>query len=325
MKVGVVGLGLIGQKRIGSLTDPCRLTFVCDVSPEKVNEFVSSNKDINHSTDYKDLVASDLVDLVIISTVHNALAPIAEEALNNGKHVLIEKPGAISLGEIERLQALAISQNKILRVGYNHRFHPAFLMARSLLEEEKFGKLLWVRARYGHGGRLGYDKEWRSQKDTSGGGELIDQGSHLLDLLRYLVGEVELVFSEIQTAFWDMEVEDNVYLALRPQVGGFAWLHASWSEWKNTFSFEITLETAKLEITGLGGSYGMETLTVYQMKPEMGPPDHQTWQWEARDSSWDKEMEDILKNINGSPFIGSNVADGIAVLKIIEQVYTNDH
>jgi predicted dehydrogenase len=239
--------------------------------------------------------------------------------------VLIEKPGAISLGEIERLQALAVSQNKILRVGYNHRFHPAFLMARSLLEEEKFGKLLWVRARYGHGGRLGYDKEWRSQKDVSGGGELIDQGSHLLDLLRYLVGEVELVFSEIQTAFWDMEVEDNVYLALRPQVGGFAWLHASWSEWKNTFSFEITLETAKLEINGLGGSYGTETLTLYQMKPEMGPPDHQTWQWEAKDSSWDKEMEDILKNIDGSPFVGSNVADGIAVLKIIEQVYTNDH
>ena len=85
------------------------------------------------------------------------------------------------------------------------------------------------------------------------------------------------------------------------------------------------METAKLEINGLGGSYGTETLTLYQMKPEMGPPDHQTWQWEAKDSSWDKEMEDILKNIDGSPFVGSNVADGIAVLKIIEQVYTNDH
>ncbi len=321
MRVGVVGLGLIGQKRIRSLPDTCELTFVCDVSSEKVDEFVSSKRDIKYSTNFKDLVTSDLVDLVVVSTVHNALAPIAEMALNHGKHVLIEKPGSISLEEILRLQDLAVSQNKILRIGYNHRFHPAFLMARTILEEGKFGKLLWVRARYGHGGRPGYDKEWRSQKNLSGGGELIDQGSHLVDLLRYLIGEVELVFSEIQTAYWDMEVEDNVYLAMRPQKGGFAWIHASWSEWKNLFSFEITLETAKLEINGLGGSYGIETLTLYQMKPEMGPPDQQTWQWDSKDSSWNKEMEDVLGNINGSSFVGSNAVDGIAVLKIIEQVY----
>ena len=137
----------------------------------------------------------------------------------------------------------------------------------------RYGPLMFVRARYGHGGRLGYEQEWRADRPTvSGGGELVDQGSHLIDLVRACFGDVDLAFAEMRTMFWKMDVEDNAFLALRPRSGGFAWLHASWTEWKNLFSFEVMLERAKLEVNGLGGSYGPEQLTLYEMAPEMGPP-----------------------------------------------------
>ena len=140
---------------------------------------------------------------------------------------------------------------------------------------------MFIRARYGHGGRVGYEREWRAQREVSGGGELIDQGIHLIDLTRFLAGDVDLAFGELRTTFWDMDVEDNAFLALRPHAGGFAWLHASWTEWKNLFSLEIMLERAKIEIAGLGGSYGPETLTLFEMLPEMGPPLVHRTQWDA--------------------------------------------
>ncbi len=184
-----------------------------------------------------------------------------------------------------------------------------------------YGRLLWIRARYGHGGRPGYEREWRADRATSGGGELIDQGSHLIDLVRFLVGDVDLAFAELPTLFWDMAVEDNAFLALRPRSGGLAWLHASWSEWKNMFSMEITLERAKLDINGLGGSYGVEQLTLFEMAPEMGPPFSTTWQWPFSDASWIAEMDDVTRELEGHEAIGASVTDAEAVYRIIEDAY----
>ena len=104
--------------------------------------------------------------------------------------------------------------------------------------------------------------------------------------MRSLFGDVDLAFAELRTAFWDMPVEDNAFVALRPRSGGFAWLHASWTEWKNLFSFEVMLERAKIEVNGLGGSYGPERLTLYEMQPEMGPPPATTWEFPPTDLSW---------------------------------------
>ena len=149
----------------------------------------------------------------------------------------------------------------------------------------------------------------------------MDQGIHLIDLTRFFFGEAHLAFAELRTDYWDMEVEDNAFVALRPLSGGFAWLHASWTEWRNLFSFEIALRTAKIAISGLGGSYGQERLTLHEMSQELGPPMESSWAWPPQDDSWGKEMKDVIAAIEGRPCVGADVDDGIAALRIVREAY----
>src|SRR5437764_10325665 len=148
---------------------------------------------------------------------------------------------------------------------------------------------MFLRARYGQGGRIGYDKEWRADAKLSGGGELIDQGVHLIDLAQWFLGDFSEVSGHAATYFWEMPVDDNAFLNLRTPAGQTAWLHVSCTEWKNLFSLELYGRNAKLAIDGLGGSYGVERLTLYKMHPEMGPPETTAREYPGGDVSWDRE------------------------------------
>ena len=321
LRVAIVGCGLIGAKRAVGLPAGAQLTSVFDLDrsraemlaarmPQPVLVADSVTKAFEHGT-----------DLAVIATIHRDLAPLALQAVEAGCHVLIEKPGACRPDELRAVQEAAAAAGLVVRVGFNHRFHPAILRARELLEGADLGPLLFIRARYGHGGRLGYEREWRADASLSGGGELLDQGAHLLDLTRFFAGDGQLAFAELPSAFWTMPVEDNAFLCLRMTQGGTAWLHASWTEWKNLFSFEIVHRDAKLEITGLGGSYGTERLTFYEMLPEMGPPDTSSWDWPRGDDSWAAELADVVGAIDGRPGCAATLEDAIAVLDIVEEAY----
>jgi predicted dehydrogenase len=210
---------------------------------------------------------------------------------------------------------------RLVKVGFNHRFHPALLKARELVDQGHLGPLLFVRGRYGHGGRVGYEKEWRCVPEISGGGELIDQGSHLIDLARWFLGDLELCYAATPTYFWQVPVDDNAFLALQGRQGKMAWLHASWTEWKNLFSFEIYGRDGKLEVNGLGGSYGVERLTFYRMLPEMGPPETTTWEFPFPDRSWERELEEFVAAINERRQPLGNIYDAKAMFDIIDQAY----
>jgi predicted dehydrogenase len=157
--------------------------------------------------------------------------------------------------------------------------------------------------------------------ELSGGGELVDQGIHLIDLARWFLGDFEKVQGHIATYFWKMPVEDNGFLLLRTTGGQTAFLHASWTEWKNTFSFEIYGRTGKLEITGLGGSYGTERLTFYGMSAAMGPPDTTTWEYPMADDSWEIEFSEFLDDIRLGRDPAAGVADAQAALRVVEKIY----
>jgi predicted dehydrogenase len=320
--VGIVGCGLIGRKRAINLSPGMELRACTDLVAEQaaaLAELVGVGPEVV-AGDVDELLCHDDVDLVIVATVHDSLPVIALRAVEAGKHVLVEKPGATSSAPLRQLARAAAEHGVVVRVGFNHRFHPAVLEVRDIVASGRFGPLMFIRARYGHGGRLGYEQEWRADASRSGGGELVDQGSHLVDLVRACFGDVDLAFAETATMFWKMDVEDNAFLALRPRSGGFAWLHASWSEWKNLFSFEVMLERAKLDINGLGGSYGPEELTVYEMQPELGPPPSHTTVY-PDDRSWQLELQDVAAAIEGRPSAGATLEDAIAVLTLIEEVY----
>lgn len=266
-------------------------------------------------------MAASGVDLAFVATIHRDLAPLTVAALEAGCHVLVEKPGARDSAGAADIARAASSTGRIVRVGFNHRFHPAVCRLRELLSKGSWGNLIYLRGRYGQGGRLGYESEWRMDPALSGGGQLIDQGVHLIDLTRHLVGEVSLAFAELRTDFWKARVDDNAFVALRPHQGGFVWLHASWTEWKNLFSLELALQGAKLEIAGLGGSYGAERLTLYEMAPEMGPPATTAWEYPQADDSWHQEIDDFIGAIEGRPSVGATIDDAIAALRIVNEAY----
>jgi predicted dehydrogenase len=206
-------------------------------------------------------------------------------------------------------------------VGFNHRYHPALQKARQLFEAGALGEMMFVRGRYGHGGRVGYDKEWRANPELSGGGELIDQGVHLIDLARWFLGDFPHVTGFAHTYFWQMPVDDNAFLLLRTAREQAAFLHVSCTEWKNLFSFEIYGKAAKLHVEGLGGSYGVERLTLYKMLPEMGPPDTTVWEYPRGDQSWALEFAEFLEDIRLERTPSPGIADARAALVIVEEVH----
>ena len=320
VRFAIVGCGLIGRKRLVSLL-PGQFQRAFDLDRSRAEALVKTAGCGAVGESLRDTVGSPDVDAVIVSTLNGSLAPIAREAVACGKHVLIEKPAAISLAQIDELIGAAAGSKSLVRVGYNHRYHPALQKARELVDAGALGPLMFIRARYGHGGRVGYDREWRADVKLSGGGELIDQGVHLIDLAGWFLGAFATVEGHAATYYWDMPVDDNAFLSLRTSAGQTAWLQVSCSEWKNLFSFEIYGRNGKLAIDGLGGSYGVERLSYYRMLPEMGPPETTIWEYPRGDDSWRLEMEDFLDDIRLGRTPTPGLREARAALEVVEKIY----
>jgi len=320
MRVGIIGCGLIGQKRSQALPG-ARLVACADRDLARARALAARWEGVRASDNAEQVATAADVDLVIVATPHDALAENTLKAIRAGKHVLVEKPAARSAAELEPVAAEAERLGALVRVGFNHRYHRAFRKARELAQSGALGDLMFLRARYGHGGRPGYEKEWRAIREISGGGELIDQGVHLIDLARMFLGDFADVQGHAATFFWKMPVDDNAFLMLRTARGQVAWLHASATEWKNTFSMEIYGRDGKLQIDGLGGSYGTERLTFYRMLPQMGPPETSAWEFPMADDSWSVEFAEFVQDIQLGRQPDPNLRDALAALRVVNSIY----
>ncbi len=321
MNYAIIGCGLIGKKRLAGLPAGSKLVVACDTNLARAEELVKLAKSGHAAADFKLAVADPQVEAVIVATINGALAEVSAAAICAGKHVIVEKPAGISVKQIDDLISLADQRGVCVRVGFNHRYHPSFIQAREIFASGVMGELMFIRARYGHGGRIGYDQEWRADPKLSGGGELIDQGIHLIDLAGWFLGPFPKVAGQATTYFWNMPVDDNAFLNLQTAKGQTAWLHVSCTEWKNLFSFEIYGRHTKLHIEGLGGSYGVEKLYHYQMKPEMGPPDAKLYEFPGPDESWRSEMMEFEKDIQLKRQPGAGLMAARDALQIVEQIY----
>lgn len=321
MRFAIVGCGLIGQKRARVIAKLGHRTVLAVDRAEDRAVALAEPFGGRSATDFRAAAEATDIDAVVVATPHAELSTIATACLETGKHVLVEKPAGRNLAEVSAVAKAAETARRVVKVGYNHRFHPAMRKAREIVDRGELGRLMFVRGRYGHGGRPGYEREWRLERAISGGGELIDQGSHLIDLAQWFLGEFIDVTGALRTFFWDAEVEDNAFLTLSTAEGRIAWLHASWSEWKNLFSFEIFGRQGKLEINGLGGSYGVESLAFYRMLPEMGPPETTRWEYPFADQSWDTETAEFIAAIHEGRRPIGDAAEAMASMAVIERVY----
>jgi predicted dehydrogenase len=320
LNVAIVGCGLIGQKR-AKVLGIHRLVAAVDADLEKAEALAALWPGAAALTDWQEAVARADVDAVLVCTPHHLLARVAIAAADAGRHVLVEKPGARNAAELAPLAEAAGLNKVVVKVGFNHRFHPAFLKSREYVDAGALGDLMFVRARYGHGGRVGYDKEWRADPRIAGGGELLDQGMHLIDLSRWLLGDFVHVEGFTYTYFWDMPVDDNGFMALRTARQQMAWLHVSWTEWKNTFSYELYGKTGKLHVEGLGGSYGTERLSFYKMSPEMGPPETVIHEYPGADQSWALEFADFVRSVETGEAPCGGLDDALKALNVVDAIY----
>lgn len=263
------------------------------------------------------------IDLVVVAIVNKYSKGICISALRNRKHVLCEKPIGRNFSEAKAIASAAVKYKRKFKCGFNHRYHPAIVQAYKLVKSSEIGKILFIRAVYGHGGRVGYEKEWRAKKSLSGGGELLDQGSHLIDLVLWFFNfeELENVCGINKTMFWDMNVEDNAFATLETKSGKVAQLHASWTQWRNMFRFEIYGTKGAIEINGLGKSYGAETLRIFKRyKPGM-PPKIIEKRFSGPDKSWELEWKDFTRSIRSSNKMMSNEKESLKVMQTIGKLY----
>ncbi len=296
--------------------------MICaDLDRQRAESLAAKAPGAAATTDWRQAVSTDGVEIVMVATTNDMLAEISRAAIEAGRHVIVEKPAGRSVAEIDTVIEAARTHRRQVRVGFNHRYHPAVLKARELVRSGVAGELMFLRGRYGHGGRVGYDREWRADPARSGGGELIDQGVHLIDLSRWFLGEFSTITGFAHTYFWQMPVDDNAFLLLRTAAGQAASLHVSCTEWKNLFSFEIYGRTAKLHIEGLGGSYGPERIALYQMRPEMGPPDTTIWEFPRGDESWSLEFAAFLEDLRLGREPAPGLADARAAMAVVEEIH----
>lgn len=298
LRVGIVGCGRMGRKRAEALGAD-ELIGCCDVRPELARA-LAGDVGGRACDDLDDLLALR-PDAVIVATTHDRLAELACQALEGGAHVLVEKPAGIGVADVDRIAESAEQASRLVKVGFNHRFHPGIARAVAEAHSGRLGRLMFARALYGHGGRPGYEREWRASRRVAGGGELVDQGMHLLDLSYWLLGPLPLRGALLRRSYWPMEVEDNAALILGAEAEEAPWslLHASWTEWRNTFSLEIYCRTGKLHVDGLAGSYGAQRLRIYRMGPELGPPEVEEIAYPPEDVSWRAEWARFREAIAG--------------------------
>jgi predicted dehydrogenase len=321
LRVGIVGCGLVGGKRAAALGGDT-LVAAFDVDRAATRSLVEEHGGAACGS-LDELLAHE-PDVVVVAVPHDRLADHACAALDASAHVLVEKPAGIGVADVERIAHAADAAGRRVKVGFNHRFHPATAEAIALARSGRFGPVVHMRARYGHGGRLGYESEWRAQRAVSGGGELVDQGMHLFDLSHALHGPLPLHSALLRTAYWPMEVEDNAVVVLGDRSEGpWTLFHASWTDWKNLFSLEIFCRTAKLQVDGLARSYGPQRLTVYTMGPELGPPEVETTEFGPDDESWSREWQELagaIRASDGRPLSG-DLESALYGWRCVEEAY----
>jgi predicted dehydrogenase len=323
LRVGVVGCGLIGGRRAAeAATHPATvLKKAADSHLERAME-VAGKYGAEAVGDWRQVAGDPAIDIVVVSTPNAYLAPIAIAAAQSGKHVLVEKPAGRNLQEARLIAAAERASGRIVKVGFNHRYHPAIARTQQLVSSGAIGRPINAHARYGHGGRPGYDREWRGNPELAGGGELTDQGIHLADLFHWMLGVARRAFCVLQTAVWPIApLEDNAFALVEFASGCVGSFHTSWTQWKNLFSLEIFGTDGALCIEGLGGSYGPPRLIHYRRKPGGGAPAVNQESFAQSDRSWQLEWRNLIGAIRGEEACMGTAEDGVAAMATIDALY----
>lgn len=321
MRVGLIGCGLQGWRRARAVREHGdKPVIIADIDEGKAKALADEMR-CKATTNWEDVITRKDVDIVVVCTPNHLHAPISVAALKSKKHVLCEKPLGRNPDEAKKLVDIAKESGMKLKCGLNLRHHPGIRQARKWFDEGVIGELTFLRCRYGICGRPGYESEWRANPDMAGGGELLDQGIHVLDLFRWFAGDFSQVVGFIATMFWDTApLEDNAFAILRTNKGQIATLHVSWTQWKNLFSFEVFGKEGYAIVEGLGGSYGIERATLGR-RSFLEPFKEEIVEFRGEDRSWLQEWKEFVTTLRENREPMGNGHDGWKAVELAYAIY----
>tara|TARA_Y100000591_G_C21796413_1_gene679577 strand:+ start:306 stop:1319 length:1014 start_codon:yes stop_codon:yes gene_type:complete len=330
IKVAIIGFGVVGKRRKKYIekNKKYNLVAVSDIQFKK-KEFKSKN--IIFYKHYKDLLKKEKIDAVFVTLPNYLASKVTIESIKKKLHVFCEKPPAKNVKEILAVQKVLKKNLSIkLKYGFNHRYHSSIKMAKKIIQNKTYGKILNFRCLYGKSKIVTYGaSEWRAKKKFAGGGILIDQGIHLLDILLFLNGKFEKVKSFISNKFWNYDVEDNAFALLKDNKGVIASIHSTATQWQHKFRIEICLKDALLELQGILSStksYGKESLKIIKREntSSRGSSNHKNYYFK-NDFSWRDEIEEFSNVIiNNSSVKTGNIKDAILSMRLVEKIYHAD-
>ena len=330
LKVGIVGYGKVGKIRHECINNNpySEVIGICDI-----DENVLNNSSVVYYTDYNKLLDA-CPDMIFVCTYNRDIPKISIDAIARGIHVFSEKPPGRTLEDVKAIYDTVVKNPGVkVKFGFNHRYHEVVIEAKSIVDRGRLGKVMWLRGIYGKAGGPGYDNGWRNNRDISGGGILIDQGIHMLDLFRYFSGEYDEVKSFINSSYWKVDVEDNVFAILRNSlIDQTAMIHSSATQWRHKFLLEIYMEKGYLEIDGILSStqtYGRESLKiarcVFDEKGYPLPNPQETMTYYEDDNSWNDEISDFIDCImHDKPISNGGIEDAVKTMDLVQRIYRDD-
>jgi predicted dehydrogenase len=330
MKTAIIGMGRMGRLRKELLErhDELELIAVCDIAPQVAY-------DVPCYTDWRQLLARENPEVVFVCTYNNVICDIVCECLQRGMHVFSEKPPGRNLQDALTMQAAAEkAPGQVLKFGFNHRLHNSVLEARAILDSGQLGEVVCARGAYGKAGEKSYATQWRSDREKAGGGILLDQGIHMLDLLLYFMGDLSLVDSVVENFVWkDVQLEDNAMAILRGASGRSALFHSSATQWRHLFRLELLCEGGYIHLEGLitsTMSYGEESVRIGykdigQITGKLGMPSEQVYYYD-NDASWNLEMQEFVEALQGKhPIVHGTIDDAVRLMRLVEAIYSGRH
>ena len=329
MKVGIVGLGKMGLIRANELAQQDDVVVTVGADPDESRYVDYPNA--NCGADWQDVVNSD-VDAVFVCTPNRFTADVVVASLDSGKHVFSEKPPGRTVDDIERMiEAEKRNPELVLKFGFNHRYHAGIQQAKRIIDSGRLGKIIWARGVYGKAGGMGFEQQWRSSKEISGGGILLDQGIHMLDLFRFFMGDFVEIKSMVTTSFWDIELEDNAFGLMRDADGRIAMIHSSSTQWKHRFMLELFTTDGFLSVNGILSStrsYGDETITIGQRRFDdetaTGKPREEIIYFDT-DPSWRLEVTEFVDAVRNNRVVAHGTSqDALAVMDLVYRIYAAD-
>ncbi len=329
LKVGIAGYGVVGKRRRACVDrhPGLRLVAVCDrtFSDEGIMD-----DGVRYFTDFRRLIEEPL-DILIVCLTNDIAAEVTVAGLEHGLHVFCEKPPGRDVADIERVIACERRHSNLkLMYGFNHRYHDSVCDALRIIRSGELGRIINLRGVYGKSQLITFNQsDWRTRRAIAGGGVLLDQGIHMVDLMRLFAGEFVEVHSFVSNSFWGYDVEDNAYALMRTADGVVGMLNSSATQWRHRFHLDINLERGSLVLGGIlsgSKSYGAETLTVVTADPDQdsGDPREQLTRYN-RDPSWDDEIEAFADCvIQDKPIASGSSNDALETMKLVYRIYWSD-